>query len=53
MQRINADPAAWLAAVRDTSIRNHRYAASGDFFRFYAERFDRQLVARMATLIAA
>jgi len=53
MQCINADPAAWLAAVRDASIRNHRYAASGDFFRFYAERFDRQLVARMATLIAA
>ncbi len=52
MQRINTDPVGWMGAVREISIRNHRYATSGDFLRFYAERFDRQLVARMATLIA-
>ncbi len=51
-QRIKADPAAWLDAVREISIRNHRYAVSGEFFRYYVERFDRRLITRMESLIA-
>ncbi len=51
-QRIKEDPVAWLEAVREISVRNHHYAASGEFFRHYVERFDRRLITRMETLIA-
>jgi hypothetical protein len=51
-QRIKEDPTAWLEAVREISIRNHRYAASGEFLRHYVESFDRRLITRMEALIA-
>jgi Arc/MetJ family transcription regulator len=51
-QSIKADPAVWLEAVREISVSNHRYAASGEFLRHYVERFDRRLMTRMQALIA-
>lgn len=51
-QRIKTDPAAWLDAVREICIRNHRYAVSGEFLRYYVENFDRRLITRMESLIA-
>jgi hypothetical protein len=50
---IDRDPQAWLDAVRDVSLHNHWYAASGAFLAHYAETFDAPLLARLTSLIAA
>jgi hypothetical protein len=52
-QRITEDPAAWLDASREVSTHNHRYAVSGAFLNRYIDTYDRRLIERMASLIAA
>jgi hypothetical protein len=52
-QCIKSQPTAWMEAVRDVSLFNHRYAVSGDFLRHYVDTFDRRLVATMTALVTA
>jgi len=51
-RRIDINPSAWLDAVRDVSVRNHDYAASGRFLAYYAATVDQPLLAKLTTLIA-
>jgi hypothetical protein len=51
-RRIDINPIAWLDAVRDVSVRNHDYAASGRFLAHYAATVDQPLLAKLTTLIA-
>lgn len=52
-QAISKDSHAWLAAVRDVSLHNHFYAASGRFLAYYNEMIDQPIIARLKSLIAA
>ena len=49
---IRTDPYAWLAAGREISIYNHRYAISGEFLAHYTRSFDKPLLERMQRLVS-